>query len=234
MTDFIKIIESSGANINRIQQHLNDDCICFMNAFKLEWPEFKNIKDERVRKEKTLAKNREENKKLFSDIKSLQYGVIKIGGGYTYNNDKVAKEESFIIINNNIKRAKTEEEKIKLSQQFKGEMLSLCDKYNQETILIKYLNENGIYECGLMNKSGIIVDKLTNNITFEDLKAYWSTIHGKTFKIKEASFDFENENIEQYKGSYNSFSHMSLLLHHKDIEKRGFYKYEENKNDREN
>lgn len=221
----IKLIDAAGANINRIQQHLNEDCICFLNAFKLNRPEFDSIKDERIRKEKTLAKNREENKKLFSDIKSLQYGVIKIGGGYTYNNDKIAQEESFIVINNNIKKAETEDEKVKLSQQFKDEMRYLCDKYSQESVLIRYYIGNGNYECGLMDSSGSITNKLTNNITFKDLESFWSTTHGRKFRVKEANFDFEYENNEIYKGGFNSFSKMSLELHHKEIQKKGFHTY---------
>lgn len=222
---FIKVVNSAGANINRIQQHLNEDCICFLNAFKLNRSEFNSIKDERVRKEKILAKNREENKKLFSAIKSLQYGVIKIGGGYTYDNNQIASEESFIVINNNIKKAQTEEDKVKLSQQFKDEMRYLCNKYGQESVLIRYYIGDGNYECGLMDSSGNIVTNLTNNITFKDLESFWSTTHGRKFRVKEANFDFKDENNEIYQGGFNSFSKMSLVLHHKEIQKKGFHIY---------
>lgn len=200
--------EALASGLSRLVHHANNDLICCITAF---------------RGERDLAENRKNNKSLENDIHSLGYGYIKLGGGYQEEGkDKAMEEESFCIIDNNLKNAKTEEDIKKESNKFVEEMLMLCRKYEQDTILIRFYLGNGQYELAWMSQSGDVEKKFSTDVSLSTVKNYWSQIHNKKFLFREADCKYE-------KGEYGSgfMRTMKRDLFMQDAKKNNFWKNKE-------
>lgn len=188
-------LKARGANVNRIRQHLqNDGGVCFITAFL-------KIND--------IATNNALNKELEQDLRRLGYGIIKVIGGYpeTQPSGEIVNvvEKSFVVVDNNTKRATNEQAKVQFADEFKKDMLYLCNKYNQNSVLIRYYAGDGKYETGFLDQGGNL-SEMSNEITFKGLENAWTSIHNKTFRLKEVDeltpqdkqssldFDFTDEN----------------------------------------
>lgn len=187
-------VKARGANVNRIRQHLqNDGGVCFITAFR-------NVND--------IATNNALNKELEQDLRGLGLGIIKLIGGYpeTQPSGEIKKvvEKSFVVVDNNTKRATNEEAKVKFATEFKQNMQYLCSKYNQNSVLIRYYVGNGEYKTGFLDPNGNL-SEMSNEITFQGLQDYWSKIHNKTFRVMEVGEAQEKaEKQEREKGLYAS------------------------------
>jgi hypothetical protein len=188
-----------GANYNRIQQHLNDDCICFITAYL----PFYDPED----KQKNMSICKQENEKLEREIANrLKYSFIKVKGHYTYtvhneetNTDErfPFDEESFMVISNTFREAKkkgNESLMIKEGNEFKEKMIKLRDMFKQESILIRYYKGNGEFtteirysaEAKAAGRNDFI---LSNKMTEQEIKDYWTTHKHTRFILKDGTDD---------------------------------------------
>lgn len=195
--------QALAAGLSRIVHHANNGLICCITAF---------------RGERDLATNRKNNSKLENDIRSLGYGFIRLGGGYKEEGkDKPTPEESFCIIDNNLKNAKTEQEMLDASKMFLDEMLTLGRKYEQDSILIRYYLGNGKYKLAWVNQTGDSTKEFSPDVSLNTVQDYWSQIHNKKFLFKEADCQYEN-------GGYSGFMKaMARDLFMQDAKKNNFW-----------
>ncbi|MBO4555369.1 MAG: hypothetical protein J5706_01320 [Elusimicrobiales bacterium] len=205
---FIKY--AAGANYNRIQQHLNDDCICFITAYS----PFYDTRD----KQRNISICKQENEKLENKIAvGFGYSFIKVKGHYKYtvhnketNTDESFPfdEESFIVISNTFIDAVEEGNEslmLKEGSEFKEKMIELRDMFKQEAILIRYYKGNGEFATEMKysakaKASGHNDVILSNKMTEQEIKDYWTTHKHTRFildegtdssQIKLASLEFD-------------------------------------------
>ncbi len=199
-----------GANYNRIQQHLNDDCICFITAYS----PFYDTRD----KQRNISICKQENEKLENKIAvGFGYSFIKVKGHYKYtvhnketNTDESFPfdEESFIVISNTFIDAVEEGNEslmLKEGNEFKEKMIKLRDLFGQDAILIRYYKGNGEFttemkysaEAKAAGRNDFI---LSNKMTEQEIKDYWITHKHTRFildegtdssQIKLASLEFD-------------------------------------------
>lgn len=125
--------------------------------------------------EKITPENKQRTEQLKKDIRKLGYGYIPVEGGYIENRDgnsiKV-KELSFIIPN-----------------ILRKEIVYLCKKYNQNSVLYKEGSS-----ITYLDGKGVVVDKLKTklNLNQSDLDNYYSKlVKGKNTSLK-FGIEFEN------------------------------------------
>lgn len=156
------------ANISRIVKHLNDDELCFITAF---------------RKENSRDKNTELNKQLANDLRFLGYGFINITGGFIEDRgeptEKKVTEQLYLVINNNDPK--------KYTINFAKEMIYLCNKYNQDDILLKTKD----YPAAWYDKKGNRESEIFTKISLKNIQDGFSKIHGTKFSLIETNYEFE-------------------------------------------
>ena len=120
------------SNWGRITQHIDNGCMMISAC----------------RGERTEEENAKKTDELASDLRSMNYGFIRILGGYIENkgteDEKEVTEESFFV-----PKPKNEDD-----QTFFDNAIKLCKKYNQDSVLISlpefcdfgYYKKNGDFD----------------------------------------------------------------------------------------
>jgi hypothetical protein len=135
----MKIQSLRESSLSRLHKYLTNYDVCFISGFKSPvW-----VKDhyEGVKSPRDVAKvNRDRNNNLLRNIKSCGYDSVKVDGHYENQERKQSlpddadskfytdKEESFAVISKNTSD--------KGFEVFITNMLNLCRKYDQESILV--------------------------------------------------------------------------------------------------
>ncbi len=157
-------MEMLEARLSRVLQHINDNEICFISA---------------CRNENSNKENEKYTEELVTDIRSLGYSYITILGGFTENqgkeNEVDVTEASFFVINNGNKKT------------FAEDMLWLCGKYKQESILLKTAD----YEPRWYNKYGKPTSPVLSKFSIHDIKNGFSKIHGNKFSLISENTEYE-------------------------------------------
>ena len=186
---------ATGANYNRIQKHLNEDCICFITAYL----PYYDTED----RQRNISICNQENNRLETAIRNrLKYSYIKVKGHYTYtvHNEKTNTDESlpfdevsFMVTSNTFREArrkKDEKTMLEESNKFKEKMIELRDMFNQDSILIRYYAGNGRFITEMRyseeaKKSGRQDYTLNNQMTEEGIKDFWTTHTHTRFVLKD-------------------------------------------------
>ncbi len=203
-SDSFRQIDS--ATYNRVQKHLNNDCICCISAFSPHYDETSKRKNLEICKQKNLE--------LANDILGhLHNTFIKLQGHYTYkikNKSVPFDEESYMVICTNFLLAAEEGDEAWMREEaetFKKDMDGLREEYKQDSILLRYYVGDGKFKTELRYSDGR-TESLSNNMTEEGLSNLWSTVRHKQFylpygddntqvKLASMSFDFTFENWKE-------------------------------------
>lgn len=148
------------------------------------------------RSENTPEENNIATENLERDLRYLGYGFIKVKGGYIETADDGREipvvEKTFAVFNNNHQNFKNFPGGYKT--HFKRDMIGLCRKYDQNTVLIKEAGQPGHYYDQAGNAFGNF-----NHISTEDIEEYFTKLRSNTFKFTEAEETVWNGlNMEEY------------------------------------
>lgn len=159
------------ARLNRIKHHLDsNEEICLISA---------------CRGEKTPKENINATRSLANALKSLGYSFIQVNGGYTENkglpNEQDVLESSFFVINNGNK------------DTFDQDMLWLCKKYDQETILLR----SNKYVSGWYDFQGNMMSKPLTKFSIHDIENGFTKVHGSKFSLISESIEFEKSALQK-------------------------------------
>lgn len=205
------IVKESGANITRLLQHLQEGDVAFISASRHDYPELKNS----TNKEQDVANlNNINTAALSRDIHNAGYSYIKVKGGYKEEDPTTGQlipvsEDTFAVINQNKNGEKSSQD------NFFKHMLGLCDKYNQDAVLIA-IKDNPKYPIASYDRSGNIVYGPFNDLNFKDVEDFFTSIHGH-------KFIFENTELSESEDGVNVRSMGTAYQYHgtrNDLEKR--------------
>lgn len=170
MVDFYTVKES-GANLSRLLNHLDNRDVCFITAFRHEY---------------SNKENRKRNKLLALDIHNLGLGYIRVIGGYLEEAEgNLVTEDTFAVIHT---PTDTESQDI-----FFEDMLGLCNKYNQDAVLVALKDRSDIPTASY-NGDGKIIYGPFSNLTTHNVEEFFTKIHGHKFKME--SFTESEEGIK--------------------------------------
>ena len=188
--DKLYVVKESGANITRLLQHLANEDIAFISASRHDYPELNT----NVNKEQNITKlNNINTAALSRDIHNAGYSYIKVKGGYKEEDPVTGQavpviEDTFAVINNN-------RQKNKVSQaEFFKHMLGLCDKYNQDAVLIA-LKNNPEYPIASYDRNGNIVYGPFKELNFKDIEDFFTQIHNHKFIFENAEFKESEQGV---------------------------------------
>ena len=126
------------ANLNRIVNGHDKDGYVIISAHRQDALADSNPD---ANENELWQENNKRNKKLNSDINSLGYAYIPVYGGYKEEGQDVAQvEKSFIVFP--YQRRNNEQVDY---ETFLSNMMQLGKKYNQDSILVKYPNDDPQY-----------------------------------------------------------------------------------------
>lgn len=158
------------AKLSRILKHIDDDEICFISA---------------CRSENSKKENLAYTKELGTDIRSLGYSYITVIGGFTENKGLPTEidvtEASFFVINNGNK------------DNFVKDMLWLCNKYKQESILLKTKE----YASGWYDADGKLQSPVLTKFSIHDIENGFTKIHGNKFSLISENTEYEQAGINK-------------------------------------
>ena len=163
------------SNWGRITQHIDNGCMMISAC----------------RGERTEEENAKKTDELASDLRGMNYGFIRILGGYIENkgteDEKEVTEESFFV-----PKPKNEDD-----QTFFDNAIKLCKKYNQDSVLISlpefcdfgYYKKNGDFdfspgekfiandnEIGKYFSQLVKGSRAGKKFAFDDIKTEWLAV----------------------------------------------------------
>lgn len=159
-------VKEAGANMSRLINHLENNDVAFITSFRHNLSKSENLK---------------RNKELALDIHNMGLGYIRVKGGYLEEPEsseiepKTVIEDSYAIIHKPITNESQDE--------FFDEMLGLCGKYNQDSVLICLLNRLDKPKAAY-NSAGNIVYGPFEKLTFNDVEEFFTELHGHKFKME--------------------------------------------------
>ena len=167
------------SSLSRVISHIRGRSFCLITSFRA-----KNEKGEVISREDNLKTNKE----LAKDLSNLKIGFFKVNGKFIQSDHKDSEpiwvsEDSYFVVGPNLKDKEA-------CDIFKNEMVKLCGKYNQQSIIIG--TPEGVFE---FDKTG---NKLTNYktkptiITDKDAEKFMTQLIGKG----QRAFKFQINNIE--------------------------------------
>ena len=162
-------VKEAGANMSWLINHLENNDVAFITSFRHNLSKSENLK---------------RNKELALDIHNMGLGYIRVKGGYLEEPEsseiepKTVIEDSYAIIHKPITKESQDE--------FFDEMLGLCGKYDQDTVLISLLNREDIPKASY-NSKGEIVYGPFNKLTFNRVEEFFTQLHGYKFKMESCT-----------------------------------------------
>lgn len=158
-------------SLSRIWQHVDrlDQQFAIITAFRGEY---------------TLEENIERNKSLANDIRKLGYGYFFVDGYYVENQgtpNEIRVKEDSIFVNPGKK----------FVPKFNEQMIALCRKYQQETVLIR--TDKGFELFDSDGVSRVTMNKLNPN----KIGMFYTQLRDK----KKRTFVFEGIRLAPSKGS---------------------------------
>ena len=206
-------------SMSRLLQHANQGQLAFITG----WGSTNSRKE-----------NSKANMDLSNDLQNAGLSFSKVKGGYVETTDtdgnkldkpNEVEENTFAVYNNKFR-----------PEDFKSFMISLCNKYNQESVLITdaiYKDEKGTlryynyrrgpkeYEPFISSKyyngKGEIVARF-NGLTINNVQQYYTKIFGKKFAFTE-NLDIPNENF-----TFTTNSHSKVAIASNNYNKVKFIK----------
>lgn len=164
-------VKESGANLSRLLQHLKENDVAFITAYRGKLSHKENIR---------------RNKQLALDAHNAGYSYIKVTGNYIEDETGVPKEEATYAI---IHKPESKEDQ----DEFFNEMLGLCAKWNQDAVLISLANRPDVPPASYASDGSIVYGPFTK-LTQNDVEAFSTQIHGHKFKFE--SFMESEEGIK--------------------------------------
>lgn len=181
-------VKEAGINLSRLLYHLENNDVAFITAFRHNLSKNENI---------------QRNKKLALDIYNIKLSFIKIMGSYTEEKiEKATVEDSFAVIHNYTNIADQD--------TFFNEMIGLCNKYNQDSVLISLKDRKDI-PCATYNRKKEIVYGPFNGLTTQNIENFFSKIHGHNFKMKEFNESIESNNVKSFNNAAAYYSTKQIL-----------------------
>lgn len=159
-------VKEAGASMSRLISHLETNDVAFITSF---------------RHDLTKAENLRRNKQLALDIHNMGLGYIRVKGGYLEEPEadeaeaKTVIEDSYAIIHKPINN--------KSQDDFFNEMLGLCGKYDQDSVLICLLNRSDKPKASYNSEGNIVYGPFTK-LTFKDVEEFFTQLHGYKFKLE--------------------------------------------------
>ena len=164
------LVESS---LGRVHQHVKDKdtTLAIISAFR---------KEDKNEKQLSRKDNLSRNKRLSQDIKRLKHGFFVVDGSYIEIKGGRVFEDSFFIV----------PDKEYDRKKFKSEMVALCKKYDQDSVLVRVAGEKSTY----FDKTGKDVGSFSG-ISFDvNLKKdkYYTKLRGGKDSVKsKRGFKYE-------------------------------------------
>lgn len=178
----------------RLEKHFNTNECAFISA---------------CRSENSPEINNKLTNELANDLRKLGYGYIKVKGGYIETlrdgTKKPVEEKTFAIFNNNNESFENFPSGYKTD--FVRDMIALCRKYNQDSVLIKEKNQPGHY----YNQSGETFENF-NTITKDNIEEYFTRLRNTKFKFIEADESDNKENYSRYNQTFGTKVERSLFF----------------------
>ena len=183
--------------LSRLNHFTDKYSICFITAFKgPAWIRDNYESNDRLSPREVVKINRERNNNLLRDIKSHGYNSFKVDGRYENQERKekatdsldtssyTNKEESFGVINNDSSEYGM--------SKFIDAMISLGNKYDQESILIihEQNKEGTFYYLNASNTPG--KTESAGKMHFGNDYPFKSLIDGRPMYLESISNIFEN------------------------------------------
>ena len=159
-------VKEAGANMSRLINHLENNDVAFITSFRHNLSKSENLK---------------RNKELALDIHNMGLGYIRVKGGYLEEPEnkgqepKTVIEDSYAIIHRPTDS--------KSQDEFFNEMLGLCGKYDQDSVLICLLNRSDKPKASYNSEGNIVYGPFTK-LTFEDVEEFFTQLHGYKFKLE--------------------------------------------------
>lgn len=161
-THEIAPVRESGANLSRLLDHLNNNNVAFITAFRSEY---------------SRNENKKRNKILARDLNNAGYSFIRIIGGYKDDKDsEPVEEDSFAVIS-------TDKDPKKQDEFFKH-MLAFCKYFDQDSVLISLKDRKDKPAASYTSSGEIKYGPFKKDIDTHDIEDYFTKIHGHKFTLK--------------------------------------------------
>lgn len=186
-TEFYTVKES-GANLSRLLQHLKENDVAFITAYRGTLSHKENMR---------------RNKQLALDAHNAGYSYIKVTGNYIEDETGVPKEEATFAI---IHKPESKEEQ----DEFFNEMLGLCAKWNQDAVLISLANRPDIPPASYASDGSIVYGPFTK-LTQNDVEAFSTQIHGHKFKFESFTESEEGNKPNSFSNAMSYYGTKAIL-----------------------